>query len=218
VAEAIDRSSHVTDVFGDTAILADQMYPQGELPADMATYTPELNPDAVRAIVDSIGPASVEITEPGQDPVQNRMAQLIAADLSAVGIDTTVRTITPEESFEYVSKPDLRSHAFLLYGGPDAWHPDTWARLFYYQQGPLAYFTPENVGDADAILDEALHQTDDATAQQLYSDAGDLYRDTGDFIPIADGKDVIVLRPGLTGVVHDGSQIWFLRLQHLREG
>jgi peptide/nickel transport system substrate-binding protein len=109
---------------------------------------------------------------------------------------------------QYGYSSDIDSAPDMVYESafPDSTHPDTWSRLFWYSDtsmgsGVLNYLlggTPE----ADALMDEGLLSTDDATATAAYAKAGDLIYDQASYITLADLQDTFIVRSGITGFDH----------------
>ena len=52
---------------------------------------------------------------------------------------------------------------------------------------------------ADALMDAGLHATNPATIQSDYAEAGTLVADSGEWISIADVRDVVVSHAGVSG-------------------
>jgi ABC-type transport system substrate-binding protein len=70
---------------------------------------------------------------------------------------------------------------------------------------------------ADAAMDEGLVATDLATVQAKYGEAGDALAASGCFVTLADVKEEIVARKGLTGFVHQLPTAYTVRLADLKE-
>ena len=144
------------------------------------------------------------------------MAGLIAAQLTAAGLNTTARGVTQPQTFEYPTKPSQRPDALVLPATPDAINAWSWSDLFYKEGGGLSYFSPEVCNEADDLTVEALGEVDVDTANEVYADAAAAYQDCGAFVPIADVAETIVAQPGMSGFEHESDSLWALRLASLR--
>ena len=76
--------------------------------------------------------------------------------------------------------------------------PDSWIRIFSNTTGSLNELHG-SVPQADALMDAGLHATDPATIQQDYAQAGALVAQSGEWVSIADVRDVVVSHAGVSG-------------------
>jgi peptide/nickel transport system substrate-binding protein len=219
VAAAIDRKRIVDQVWGEYAVVAEQMYPAKAMPDEYAHYTVTFDPSKLKPLVDALPPGDrkVDLAYTSDDPDNQPMAQIIQSSLAAAGLEVTARAVPQPEIFSYSTKPDARPDAVVLGGASsDAASPDPWARLFYTKTAPLNFFQADTGNDADKVLDQATRTVDPDEGHKLYDQAAKLYQDSGLFIPIADRPEVIVTRPGLTGVEHEFVSPFAIRLASLR--
>lgn len=218
VPMAIDRQTIVDEVWGDGAMVAGSIYPRGTLPEGVGTYDVTYDPSKLQEAVDAggWGDATVDFAYTTDDPVNEQIAGLIAAQLTAAGLTTTTRGVTQPETFEYPTKPEIRPDALVLPATPDAINAWVWADLFYKEGGGLAYFSTDQCGEADALTVEGLGIVDEAEANEVYAASAQAYQDCGAFIPIADVAETIVAAPGMSGFEHESDSLWALRLASLR--
>lgn len=219
IAGALDRAAIVQQVFGSYATVADQMLPSGILPSGTATYPVTQDVSAAQAYVRSLpaGDRKVDFAYLSDDPDNQQIAQLVAAQLQQVGLQVTVRSVTQEASFGYPSSTKNRPDMLLVDGmSSDAAAPDPYARLFYYHEGGLSYFQPTQASDADRLLDQARSIGNEAQATQAFEKAYDAYARSGLFIPMDDRPEVFVTAPGITGIEHQLNAISTLQLASLR--
>jgi peptide/nickel transport system substrate-binding protein len=220
IAAALDREAIVSQVYGEYADIATQIYPAGVMSEGMAEYKVGYDLDAAKEYVDSL-PASdrtIDLAYIDDDPDNQQVAQLIQSQLQAAGLDATARSVTQPETFDYPTKPEARPDMLFVGGiSDDAAHPDPVARLFYDHDGALSYFTPTQAEEADTLLDQGLREADEDKSTAIYAQAGDIYAASGLFIPIADRPEVIVTREGIAGVEHEFNAIWSIRLASLKE-
>jgi ABC-type transport system substrate-binding protein len=218
VPMAIDRQTIVDEVWGDGALVAGSIYPRGTLPEGMGTYDVTYDPSKLQQAVDAggWGDVTVDFAYTTDDPVNEQIAGLIAAQLTAAGLTTTTRGVTQPETFEYPTKPEIRPDALVLPATPDAINAWVWADLFYKEGGGLAYFSTDQCGDAYALTVEGLGIVDEAQANEVYAQSALAYQDCGAFVPIADVAETIVGSPGMSGFEHESDSLWALRLASLR--
>jgi hypothetical protein len=73
------------------------------------------------------------------------------------------------------------------------------------------------VPNADALLDQAAVQPTSKAAEPLNVKAAEAYRASNCWLNIADGKDLVVARPGITGFEHELPWVLAVRLSALKE-
>lgn len=218
VPAALDRATIVKEVWGEGAKVAEHIFPQGMLPPGVGTYNVAYDPSKLQAAVDAggWGNSTVDLAYTTDDPVNEQLAGLIAAQLTAAGLKTSARGVTQPETFEYPTKPGIRPDALVLPATPDAAHPWTWSDLFYRPGGGLSYFSPDVCGKADALANEGLTKTTQQAITDTYVQAAAAYQQCGAFVPIADVAETIVARAGITGIEHEFDSLWAIRLASLR--
>lgn len=200
VKAAINPASWLKDAFGDFAEPAQSLYPKAmltpkkplEWPADLA---------AAKAAIAKAGQVDIVVGYAAEEAgVQQRVADLLVAQLSAIGVNATARANPQEESYTFAQNLDNAPDLYLLQNNPDAAHPETFATLFYTTGAALnimGYSNPK----ADELVTQAGTLTDRAERDKLYEEASALYFADGGFFPLADVKDVVVYREGLTNLV-----------------
>jgi len=215
VAQAINRASIIKQVYGTTATTASQMFPVKALPAGQGTFQPAYDPSGLKKLPASVKSAKIDLAYTTDDSLNAQVAQQVQAELSADGLNVTTRGVTQQTTFAWPTKPDGRASMLILPANPDDADASSWSTLFYAKDGGLSYFSPGNVAKADALVQQGLAATSTAAAQKLYAQAADAYKASGDFIPLADQKEVVVARSGICGWQHDFSTLWAIRLQSL---
>ncbi len=218
VPAALQREEIVEQVWGDGAVVAEHIFPRGMLPEGVGTYDVEYDPSQLQAAVTAGGweDATIDFVYTTDDPVNEQLAGLIAAQLTEAGLKTTARGVTQPETFEYPTKPGIRPDALVLPATPDAAHPWTWSDLFYRPGGGLAYFSPEVCGEADDLSNAGLLEIDEQAETDTYAAAAQAYQECGAFVPIADVAETVVAAPGMSGFEHESDSLWALRIASLR--
>jgi peptide/nickel transport system substrate-binding protein len=218
VPQALDRQAIVDQVWGDGAAVANQIWPKGTIPADMGTYDVTMDPSKLAAAVQAggWGDATVDLAYTTDDPVNEQLAGLIAAQLTSAGLKTSTRGVTQPETFTYPTKPNIRPDALVLPATPDAIDAWSWSDLFYRDGGGLSYFSPTVCTHATDLTVEGVTQADQEKAYEIYAQAAAAFQDCGAYVPIADVAETIVGAPGMTGFEHEPDSLWALRLASLR--
>lgn len=219
VPMALNRSQIVSDVWGSGARLAKHIFPQGMLPPGVGEYKVKYDPAALRNAVKAAGwkGKAVDLTYTTDDPVNQQLAGLMAAQLTAAGLKTTSRGVTQPETFDFPTKPGVRPDALVLPATPDAAHPFTWSDLFYRPGGGLSYFGPTVCSAGDRLSNEGLSKVGQSQIDRTYAAAAAAYQRCGAFVPIADVAETIVARKPIVGVEHEFDSLWAIRLASLHE-
>ena len=139
----------------------------------------------------------------------------MAQELDSAGLNVTTRGVTEQVTFGWPTHPAGRANMLILPANPDDADASSWATTFYVTGGGLSYFAP-GVTAADNLITKGLGAVTHAQAIAAYAQAADIYRASGDFIPLADEKEVAVAQSGITGWVHDFSTLWTVRTWYLR--
>ena len=84
---------------------------------------------------------------------------------------------------------------------PDAGHPDTWVRIYMNTMGSTNYLSC-SVPAADAAMNAGLSAVNAASVENDYVRAGNLLVASNCWDVIANVRDTIVARKGITGIVH----------------
>jgi peptide/nickel transport system substrate-binding protein len=215
-----DKQAIVSEVYKTQATVSTQMYPTDELPLNTAQDTSTYDPSALTNMVKSLPASDKSIDfaysedEGGTLP---RLAELLAAKLQAAGLSVKVRGMPIAEVFDLPNHPDTAPDLLLWTFNPDAMHPDTWIRIFMNAQGSINYLKCSDP-TADADMDKGLNSTTKADVQKWYGEAGDAIAASGCFVTLADNREVVIARKGLTGITHQEPTAYTIRLKDIREG
>ena len=199
--QAIDKAGIVAAVYGNQlGTVSTQAYPVDEFPAGTAMDDPTYQPSALtNALKTASGSKSIDLAYSTDDPTNQRVAEFIQSELDADGLSVTVHGVPISQVFNYASTPPAQLPNLLVWTvNPDDAHPDSWIRIFSSTNGALNELHG-SVPQADALMDAGLHATNPATITQDYAQAGTLVADSGEWISIADVRDVVVSHAGVTG-------------------
>jgi peptide/nickel transport system substrate-binding protein len=212
--QAIDKRTLTSTVFGGEGTPSTQLYPAGELAAAVTTSQVPYDPSVLRKLVPGLPTKKVDIAYDSTDPRNQRFAELIGAELDAVGMRATSRPIPLSQMFELAKAPARGPDILVQTTNPDAAHPDTWARI-YMSKGGGANYLQCFVPAADALLDKGLAATAPDAVARDYGAAGNLLVKSGCYIDVADVNDDIVARSGLAGIYHVPSMPWAIGAETL---
>ncbi|HEV7526093.1 MAG TPA: ABC transporter substrate-binding protein [Acidimicrobiia bacterium] len=215
-----DKAAIVKEVYKTQANVSTQMYPVAELAPDLAKDTSTYDTSVLTNLAKSLPASDKNIDfaysqdEGGTLP---RLAELLAAKLQAAGFSVKVRGLPIAEVFDLPNHPEKAPDLLLWTFNPDAMHPDTWVRIFMNGAGAINYLKCSDP-QADAAMDNGLKATTTAEVAKDYGQAGDLLAASGCFITLADNREIVVARKGLTGFVHQLPTAYTIRLKDLKEG
>jgi ABC-type transport system substrate-binding protein len=199
--QAINKAAIVTSVYGNTlATVSTQAYPVGEFPAGMAADNPTYDPSKLKSVLSSTpGSKSITLAYSTDDPTNQRLAEFIQTELDAEGLTVQIHGVPISQVFNYASTPAAQLPNLLVWTvNPDDSHPDSWIRIFSNTTGSLNELHG-SVPQADALMDQGLHSTNPTSIQTDYAQAGVLVADSGEWISIADVRNVVVAHAGVAG-------------------
>ena len=220
VRSAINKTALVDPVFKFSATLATQTLPAGTLPDGVSPDTPKYDPSILSGMVKSLPSNKLDIaygTEGGA--VGRLLGELVQTQLQAAGLSVTLRPIQTAQEFSRYNTPDAQRPDILLdVDGPDALHPDTNLRI-YFRTGaaPLKWFG-YSLPEVDAAMDAGAKSTDQAEVIKQYGIAASGIRDSGIMMRIANQRDVIVSRAGITNFVHNPLLYQMVNIAALKAG
>jgi peptide/nickel transport system substrate-binding protein len=214
---AINKKAIVSAVYGIRATVSTQMYPTGELPEGTASDTPAYDISKLTSAASGLSNKKVDLAFDTQDPTNQRVADLLQAQLQAAGLQVTTRGIPIAQVFDLPNHPDQAPDLLLDATNPDASHPDTWIRIYMNTKGALNYLGC-SVPAADTEMDAGLHAIDPNDVKTHYEKAGDLIAASGCFNTIADVKETVVSRTGYTNFVHQLPTLFTIRFGDLKAG
>lgn len=191
VAAAVAPQRWVTDAFGRYARPADSLYPRAMLdPGRPYTY-----PTAQEVGTPAVPPIEIAYTA-DEAAVQQRVADLLIAQLRDAGIEATARSVPSSEVSSFTADPAKAPDILLAQNNPDSAHPASQAGLFFATGAPLNVFGYSNPA-ADTQFTAAAAMPAGPERDAAYAEAGRVVFDDGGFLPLADVGDVVVHRTGL---------------------
>jgi peptide/nickel transport system substrate-binding protein len=217
VRQDLDRAALVKEVYGDRATPSAQVYPAAMGVQGASTVAP-VDPSVLKGLVAKLTDKKVDLAYVNDDSTNQRMAELIQTKLAAAGLQVTTRPMPIAQAFDLPNQPvSARPDIVLATLNPDAVHPDTYARIFMSTKGSLNWLQG-SVPAADAAMDAGLATNSPATAAAGYTKAGDLIAASGLWLDLADVKETVIARKGITGLVHQLPTLNTVRLGDLKAG
>jgi ABC-type transport system substrate-binding protein len=121
----------------------------------------------------------------------------MVSQLKRIGIAATVRSIPIDQESSLINRLDSDPDIFIAENYPDAAHPATQTGVFFETGAALNFFGYANP-KLDPLYEAAGQITSAPERDKAYLAISDALYADGAFIPLADIKDVIVYRAGLT--------------------
>ena len=191
VIAALDPKGWLVDAFGDRAQPAQSLYPRAMLTPATPYAWPTADPGAAPI-------PALEIAYTAEEAgVQQRVADLLIAQLGAAGIEATARAVPGTQVAAFAKNPAKAPDLLLAQNNPDSAHPESHAGLFFATGAPLNIYGYSNA-EADKAFTAAAELTDVDQRNAAYAAAGQTVFSDGGFVPLADVQDVIVHRNGLS--------------------
>lgn len=213
---ALDNETLTKEILGPSQTPSTEVYPPGMLPKGAAPDEPEYDPAKLKTALAPFKGQPVTVGYYQDEGAMEALADHLQVQLQELGLEATTRAYPPAQLFGLPThasqRPDLMAAAF----NPDAVAPDTFARIYWYKEAPVNLLGC-SVPKADSLLDEAAVKPTSKSAEPLNVKAAEAYRESNCWLNIADGKDVAVARPGLTGFQHELPWVLAVRLSALKE-
>lgn len=214
VRQALDRDELVETVYGDRATPSTQVYPAAMNAEGGSTEAP-VDPSVLQGLIADLPDKTVDLAYVNDDSTNQRMAELVQTKLAAAGLEVTTRPMPIAQAFDLPNQPvDARPDMLLATLNPDAVHPDTYIRIFMSTAGALNWLQG-SVPAADAAMDTGLASNDPTTAMAAYAAAGDALAASALWLDIADVRETVIARKGITNLVHQMPTLNTVRLGDL---
>lgn len=217
VREDLDRAALVKEVYGTRATPSNDVYPA---PMDVkggSTAAP-VDPTVLAGLVGKLSDKKVDLAYVNDDSTNQRMAELVQTKLAAAGLQVTTRPMPMAQAFDLPNQPAAsRPDIVIATMNPDACYPDTWIRIYMSTKGSLNWMQG-SVPAADAAMDAGLYTESPQLAEEEYAKAGDLIAASGLWLDLADVKETIIARKGITNLVHQLPTLNTVVLGDLRAG
>jgi peptide/nickel transport system substrate-binding protein len=214
---ALDNKALTAQIWGPRATPSTNVYPAGMLPNGVAPDVHPYKPSLLGPALASFKGAKVTIGWAEETTNENLASQLQVV-LDAHGLNANVQQFPPDEFYSLPAHPKLRPDLVVIGFNPDAVAPDTFARIYWYHNAPVNLLGCA-VPKADKLLDKAARQASARASQAFGAQAAIAYRDSNCWLNIADVRDTVVMRKGLTGSdLHQLEWLFMVNVARLREG
>jgi peptide/nickel transport system substrate-binding protein len=213
----LDNVKLTTALYGAYGTPSTQVYPAGMLPDGAAPDQPQVDPSKLAAAMKPFKGQKVTIGYYDASDQMKVLASQLQTQLQALGLQASTRDYPPSILFGLPTDPSQRPDLMTTGFNPDAVAPDTFARIYWYKDAPVNLLGCTSPA-ADRLLDQAAEQATAETAVKLNAAAAEAYKNSNCWLNVADGKDVIVARAGITGFEHELPWVLNTRLGALKEG
>jgi peptide/nickel transport system substrate-binding protein len=215
--QAVDRDAVLKQAYAGRGDKASSAYPGNMAGTGDPTQAIEYKPDVLKGMAASI-PAeakSVTIGYDSQSSDNQLVANLLAAQLSALGLTAKVQSYPTSQIFGWVSDVKGAPDVLVTTGWPDAAPAYTWSHISFDKDAGLNYLhcSDPEIGKQNAA---GLLSGDAAT----FAKVAELANGTGCWYNLVDIQDFVVAQPWLKGVeqAHVVSEPTSLRVAALSVG
>jgi peptide/nickel transport system substrate-binding protein len=195
--KALDVDAIVKQTYFGRGTKAEQVYPANVMSAQYAKQQIPKDTATLKAIV-SAAPAADKAMVVGYDssqPDSQIVANLVSAQLGALGLTVKVQSFPTSEVFGWVGNPKGAPDMLATPGWPDSPSPYTWGHISFDADGGLNYLhcsSPE----ATSLYAKALQ----SGSPDDYSAAAAAASATGCYYNLVNITDFMVAQPWLKGV------------------
>jgi peptide/nickel transport system substrate-binding protein len=193
----LDREKLIPQVLGDRSELATTNYAKGMIPGGADKQDITYDPSVLTKYAATL-PKGTKLTlgYATGNPNAQSIAEIVAAQLQAIGISATAQGYPTSQVFGWANDPTKGPDAFIDgNNGPDGGSPYLWGHVFWDKTGGINYFLCDDP-NVDALLNKAVTTGDNPT----YVKAGEMYSATGCYMNFSYNKDWVVAQKWLTGV------------------
>ena len=202
VLTALDRKSIVDTSWGGLTTVQEGMFPPNTLDPKLAPYPAAVDTAPLAALVPKLPSKKVDLAwaADGGAPRQ-QMAELVQAQLAAVGLDVTVRTLPTAEMFDLANQPpEKRPDMMVAFLGGDALHLDTTFRILLRTGAkPLNFYQYSNL-ELDNLMDEAIKQPTPEQTNAIYQKCSQIVLDDAIWIPLCLPPNSTIAHSYVTGI------------------
>jgi peptide/nickel transport system substrate-binding protein len=195
--KAIDVQAIFTQAYAGRGAVATAAYPANQVAKGEAAQGVTYDPSVLKALVGTL-PADAKSITIGYDsssPDNQLVTNLIAAQLSAIGLTPKVQGFTTSQIFGWIGDVKGAPDMLATLAWPDAAPPYTWGHISWDKDAGLNYLHCSDVEVSKLLADGLV--TGDAATLSL---AGTKAIGTGCWLNLVDQNDFVVAQPWLKGV------------------
>jgi len=200
---ALDRTAIVDTAWGGLGKVQTALWPEGSLPPALAPFPTTVDTAPLKAMVAGLPSKKIDlacISDGGA--ARQQMGELVQSQLAALGLEVTLRTMTPSEQYDLANQPsEKRPDMMLGYVGGDAFHLDTVFRIYWQTDAkPLNFYNYSNP-EVDRLMDEAISKPTPAEMNTVYQQLSQIITDEGMLIPMCVPPTSAIAHTDITGIV-----------------
>jgi peptide/nickel transport system substrate-binding protein len=194
---SIDQNKLVSQVEGNRSIPATTLYAKGMITDGSDKQNIDHDPTVLANYAKTLPAGTpVVIGYASGNTNAEQMANILAAQLDAIGLTASAQSYPTAEVFGWANDPAKGPDAFIDgNNGPDGGNPYMWGHVFWDKSGGIDYFLCDNPS-TDDDLNHAV-QTGDT---KLFAKAAQSYAATGCFMNLSYNMDWVVSQKWLQGV------------------
>jgi len=195
--QSINQKQLVAQVLGDRSAPATTIYAKGMLTDGSDKQNITYDPSVLNKYAKTLPAGTSMVIGHASDNVNaQQMANIVAAQLQAIGIKASAQSYPTSQVFDWPNDPAKGPDVFFDgNNGPDGGSPYMFGHVFWDKTGGINYFKCDDPS-TDADLNTALTTGDKA----LFAKAAQTYSATGCWMNLSYNKDWVVAQKWLTGV------------------
>ncbi|GAB3083402.1 ABC transporter substrate-binding protein [Pedococcus soli] len=195
--QSINQKQLVEQVLGARSTPATTIYAKGMIDDGSDKQNITYDPSVLSKYAKSLPAGTAMVIGHASDNVNaQQMANIVAAQLQALGIKASAQSYPTSQVFNWPNDPTKGPDVFFDgNNGPDGGSPYMWGHVFWDKTGGINYFKCDDPS-TDADLNAALKTGDKA----LFAKAAQTYSATGCWMNLSYNKDWVVAQKWLTGV------------------
>lgn len=195
--QSINQKQLVDQVLGARSEPATTIYAKGMLTDGSDKQNINYDPSVLKNYAKTLPAGTSMVIGHASDNVNaQQMANIVAAQLQAIGIKATAQSYPTSQVFDWPKDPTKGPDVFFDgNNGPDGGSPYMYGHVFWDKTGGINYFKCDDPS-TDQDLNTAVKTGDKA----LFAKAAQTYSVTGCWMNLAYNKDWVVAQKWLTGV------------------
>lgn len=196
--QAIDRDKLVSQVLGNKlASPATTIYAKGMIAGGADKQNITYNTSAMKAYAKTLpATASMTIGYLSSNPNGQQMANIVAANMQALGVKAKAQGYTTAQLFSWPQAPTKGPDTFIdASNGPDGGDPYMWGHVFWDKSGGIDFLQCDSPS-VDSQLNQAVKSGDSGQ----YVKAAQEYSALGCFMHLSNNNDWILAQKWITGV------------------
>lgn len=195
---AIDVNAIFQQAYAGRGNVAKQVYPANMMEPQYAVQNVTYDTSKLKTIADGL-PAdqkSLTIGYDSQSTDNQIVANLISAQLNALGLTTKVQSYPTSQIFGWIGNPEGAPDLLATLGWPDAAPPYTWAYISFSPKGGLNYLGCDPGNGIEDLMDKGVTNNDPA----IFDQVAKIALDSGCWMNLIDQRDFMIAHPWLKGV------------------